>query len=186
MTDRERVKAGEAVRQIRRLLGDWLRTSSESREPVADILQLLEVVDEFVQQDRSKRGAKEKPAGGRESGATYSIDKKKNEEEVLTEHRAGGSSQPFRCPKYVYEAVVSTLSKAEEPADFAEIMQGVAKSVPDPAEFQVRAALRFMLSVTPPMVARDRSRYRPMHGGKFQTEGATAWAALAKATKKGV
>ncbi len=177
-------KASEAVSRMRRLLGDWLRSSAESREPVAEMLDLLEVVDGFIREDRPEKTSQSSPAtAGRSSDATYTIDKKRNDEEVLSEHRSGGSSQPFRCPRYLYDTIAKVLAHADEPMEFAEITFAVSKIYPDPAEFQLRAALRFMLSVMPPLLARDRNRYRPVRGGKFEVEAKGAWAALAKATK---
>lgn len=183
--DDKALKAGESVRQIRRLLGDLLRVRDDSRQPVADILQHLEVVDEFVQQARPMRVAKVRPAGGRQTAATYAIEKKKNAEEVLVERRANGTSQPFRCPRYLYDGIVRVLATAEEPLEFEEVLQGVTKVVPDPAEFLVRVAVRFLMSLEPPLVARHRKRYRPARKGKFQTDARAAWTTLAKASKNG-
>ena len=96
-------KAVEAVAKIRQLLAEWLKTSKDSREPVAEILILLEQVDSFVRNPLNEpvecvsSGTGSRDAGG----TTYTIDKKKNENEVLTEHREGATSQPYRCPQYV-------------------------------------------------------------------------------------
>jgi hypothetical protein len=169
----------------RRLLSDWLRTSADAREPVADMLQHLEIIDGFIRFGVA-RGAKQKPphaSSGRSSEATYTIDKKKNEEEVLSEHRSNGSSQPFRCPKFLFDSMTKAMSHADAPMDFSEVMAATAKLYPDPAEFQLRAALRFLLSVTPPIMARDRNRYRAIRRGKFEAEAKAVWTALAKQSK---
>jgi hypothetical protein len=155
---------------------------------LADILQLLETVDSYVRTAGSPASASptKRSTGGRDSEATYSIDKKRNEDEVLTEHRAGGSSQPFRCPRYIYDTIAKVLDHAQPALDFDELMNGLVKAKVDPAEFQVRAALRFLLGVSPAILTRDRNRYKPVRVGKFEADAKSAWTALAKAPKKAV
>ena len=171
-------KAVESLSEVRRLLAEWLRTSADSREPVAKILELLETVDGYVRSENSKSAAKEKKSV---ATTTYSIDEVRGQD-VLTEHRAGGSS-PFRCPRHFYDATAKVLAQSGEPLDFDGLMAAVAKLAPDPAEFQVRTALRFMASVESPMILRDRNRYRPARKGKFENEAKNAWTVLAKQPK---
>jgi hypothetical protein len=174
-------KASDAVSHIRRLLGDWLRTSEQSREPVAAILGLLEDIDDYLKAGGAAVAeASPKLSAGRSSAATYTIEKQRNDQEVLVEHRANGSSQPFRVSKELYMAVAAVLAGADEPMDFEAVTLAVSKAYSEPAEFQLRATLRFMMSVSPPLVSRERSRYRPVRKGKFETEAKNAWAALAK------
>jgi hypothetical protein len=175
----EQQKAVEALSEVRRLLAEWLRTSEDSREPVAKILELLERVDAYIRTDNSSVLAAKGKKSGR--GNTYSIDKVRNQE-VLTEHRAGGSS-PFRCPRHFYDATAKALAQADAPLSFEELFKAVEKLAPDPAEFQVRAAVRFLASVEPPLIMRDRNRYRPAHRGKFESQAKNAWSALAKEPK---
>jgi hypothetical protein len=175
----ERKKATQAVSEIRRLLAEWLRSSADSREPVANILELLETVDEFVRSDNPIAStAKPKKSDG---STPYSIDRVRGQD-VLTEHRAGGSS-PFRCPRHFYDAVVKVLTQANEPLDFDGLMKAVTKLAPDPAEFQVRVAVRFLASMEPPLILRDRNQYRPARKAKFENEAKNAWAELAKQPK---
>jgi len=106
-------RAAESVAKIRQLLAVWLKSNAESREPVADILQLLEPLDAYIRGNLSQPSSDSKPAG---AGTTYKIEKKKNDEETLTERREGGS-QPYRCPRYIYDATVAVLAKAS-PMEF--------------------------------------------------------------------
>src|SRR5687768_11985448 len=123
-------KAVEALALIRQLLAEWLLSSEESRQPVAEILRLLEPVDAFIRGELGRSSGDRRPeregASG-PGGTTYTVDKKKNEVETLTEHREGGTSQPYRVPKYIYDATVEALSKVTAPAVFQDVVKGVAK-----------------------------------------------------------
>lgn len=179
-------EAAESVARIRQLLADWLRSSEESRQPVAEILTLLESVDSFIRGELGRRSGESKPErdGARSrGGTTYTVEKKKNEVETLTEHREGGSSQPYRVPKYIYDATVNVLAEAKTPLDFEEVVKGVAVDLPEPPEWQVRAVLRFLLNAAPPLVVRERNKYRPLAAKKIAAAAKSAWNTLAKAPK---
>jgi hypothetical protein len=170
-------QAAESVSRIRQLLAEWLLKSDESREPVAEILQLLEPLDGYLRDQMSRGGATKKGEGG-EGGISYSL-AVKNGEEFLTEHRAGGTS-PYRCPRYIFDATVVVLTKADPSYDFDQVVSGVMKSYADAPEWQVRTVLRFLSSRQPPLILRERNRYRPLTPKKLVGEAKAAWQALAK------
>jgi len=169
----------DAVVQIRRLLADWLESSKESRESVAEILRLLEPIESSLRNpgQRSKTTA----SLGRGGTTTYVIEKKKNEQEVLVEHREGGST-PYRCPRYVFAAVVKTLADTKALA-FEDVVNAVHKAIADAPDWQIRVVLRFLANAQPPLIVRERNKYRPFRAGKFEQEAKTAWEKLARATK---
>jgi hypothetical protein len=179
--------AADSVSQIRQLLADWLIASAEAREPVAEILKLLEPLDAYIRGELNHPPSSQKKPqdGGSSRGGrtTYTVTKQKNEVEMLTEHREGGSSQPYRVPRPIYDATVSVLSDADSPLDFNEVLKAVAVVRPDPPEWQVRAVLRFLLNAQPPLIFRERSKYRSENPKKLSTEAKQLWQSVAKASK---
>jgi hypothetical protein len=161
-------------------LAGWLKSNAESREPVADILQLLEPLDAYIRGDLTRSSSDRKSAG---AGTTYKIEKKKNDEETLTERREGGS-QPYKCPRYIYDATVTVLAKAS-PMEFEGILKGVGKVLPEAPEWQIRTVLRFLLNAQPPLIVRERNKYRPLHPSKLGIEAKQLWQTVAKASKYG-
>jgi hypothetical protein len=67
--------------------------------------------------------------------------------------------------------------------EFEEVLQGVAKKLPDPTDWQVRVVLRFLMNAKPPLIVRERNKYRPLHPKKLLAEADAAWSALAKASE---
>jgi hypothetical protein len=96
--------------------------------------------------------------------------------EVLTEERLSGKSKAFRCPKSVYDAVAEVLSKAERPLLLDEIMSAVGEKLGDrPADHQVRVALRFWMHSDPPLVVRNRARYRQIPNDDATRQAGVLW-----------
>jgi hypothetical protein len=113
--------------------------------------------------------------GGPEK-VVYVVDLGNGQEEALAEHRTSGKSNPFRCPKSMYDAIVRVLGAAERAMSVEDIADDVGKLVGDrPAEFQVRVPLRLWLSVSPPLVNRNRARYRPIESDTFAVMAAQLW-----------
>jgi hypothetical protein len=174
----ESERAAESVAKIRQLLAGWLKSNAESREPVADILQLLEPLDAYIRGNLSQPSSARRPAG---AGTTYKIEKRKNDEEMLTERREGGS-QPYKCPRYIYDATVTVLAKTS-PMEFEAVMKGVGKVLHEPPEWQVRTVLRFLLNAQPPLIVRERNKYRPLQPGKLGIEAKQLWQSVVKESK---
>jgi hypothetical protein len=183
--NREAQQAAESVAKIRQLLAKWLKASDESRGPVADILNLLEPLDAYVRAEMVRPSGSRKPAKeANGSGTTYSM-AVKNGLELLTEKRAGGS-QPYRVPKYLFDATVGALAGSDSAMEFEDVMKGVGKKLPEPPVWQVRAVLRFLLNAQPHVILKERNKYRPVQPSKLAADAAKGWAALAKASKRGV
>jgi hypothetical protein len=101
--------------------------------------------------------------------------------EVLTEKRLSGKSQPFRCPKAVYDAVAQVLGKTDRALSVDEIAEDVKGRLGDrPADFQLRVPLRLWMHVQPPLLLRGRARYRSTMGDNFVLVSVRLWNALAK------
>jgi hypothetical protein len=175
-------EAADAIAKIRQLLAAWLKTSKDSREPVAEILLLLEPLDAFIRRPTESRSdAKSSGVARDASGTSYTIVKKRNEDEILVEQREG--SAPFRCPHYVYILVVETLAKADPAFAFEELLGAVQKKLPEVPDWQLRVVLRFLTNQQPPLVVRERTKYRGVRPAKLVSEAAAAWKSLAKASK---
>jgi hypothetical protein len=98
---------------------------------------------------------------------------------MLTEFRTSGKSNPFRCPKGLYDAMVTVLADADRPLGVEEIGAEVGKVTREPpADHQVRVALRFWLHVDPALVSRNRARYRSTNAASFREDAANLWTRL--------
>src|SRR5690242_7053699 len=100
-----------AVKQIRRLLAEWLESKDDPRRPIAEILRLTEAIEDDLRAKPLRGTGKLAPAS---QGLRYSVDKTAAGE-VLTEHRPEGGSPPFRVARSFYDAVAEVLAEAEEP-----------------------------------------------------------------------
>jgi hypothetical protein len=114
-----------------------------------------------------------------EEQVIYVVDQDRGHGEALAEHRTSGKSKPMRCPKKVYDALARVLTGADRPLGLEEIMAAVGKVLGDrPADHQVRVALRLWMHVDPPLLARNRARYRPLVNMDFSTSALALWQTL--------
>jgi hypothetical protein len=96
--------------------------------------------------------------------------------DVLTERRLSGKSQPFRCPKVVYEALAKALGEAARPLSVEELVGAVERTLGvRPPDHQIRAALRFWLHLVPPLIIRSRARYKPIGSTDFASHAEKSW-----------
>lgn len=96
--------------------------------------------------------------------------------EALTERRPKGSSQPFRCPRPIYAAMITTFADATRPLTTDEILASIERSVGQrPAEHQYRVALRAWSRTTPPLIARSRARYVATDPPSFAERATQFW-----------
>ena len=96
--------------------------------------------------------------------------------ETLTERREGGTAKPIRCPKAIYDAMVKVLSEADRPLPLDEIIAAVGTALHDqPPDFQVRVPLRLWMQVEPPLVMRNRARYRAVDAADFKGKSSQLW-----------
>lgn len=169
------------VARIRRLLMEMLRRSDEFREPIAEIVELLDELDEGL---RPLLGSQQTPGPAahrmsRNRPKRYRIEERRRGS-FLVEYREGGR-QPFCCPRQVYEAVAVALGSLGRPAQFEELLAMAGKRwKATPADYLLRVCLRFWRSVTPPLVHKDRTHYRAIGAGKFENAARRAWRNLAK------
>lgn len=98
---------------------------------------------------------------------------------VLNERRNGRKAHPLRCPAKVYDAMVAVLSKSGRAVPLDELVSAVAEVLGDaPADYQVRVPLRLWMQVDPPLLSRNRARYRPVDAARFASEATKLWVAL--------
>lgn len=111
-----------------------------------------------------------------EEQVIYVVDQDRGHGEALAEHRTSGKSKPMRCPKRVYDALAGVLGAADRPLGLDEVMTAVEKVMGDrPADHQVRVALRLWMHVDPPLVSRNRARYRLIDTNSFTTRAKALW-----------
>lgn len=141
--------------EARKLLAS-ITSPPEAVEIARQVLALLDLVEERIT-DRSgplpravRRGA---------TAVVYAVERSALGE-TLAEHRPAGNAQPFRCPRPVYDAVVTALADAKKPMSTAEIAAEVEKRTGmKPANHQFRVPIRLFLHVDPPLIIRNRARY---------------------------
>lgn len=68
-----------------------------------------------------------------------------NGEETLTEYR-GPQTEPFRTPRWVYDAVVKYAVARAQPFDFMELFDSVRKSNGELPDYRLRVCTRFMVA----------------------------------------
>lgn len=99
--------------------------------------------------------------------------------DVLTERRVGTKSKPFRCPKRVLDALATVLGEANRPLAMDEIMAALEARLGDrPADHQVRVAQRLWLHVQPPLLTRNRARYRAVDPSLIIRQANDLWGRL--------
>jgi hypothetical protein len=81
----------------------------------------------------------------------------------------------------MYDATVTVIANADAPLEFEEVMKAVREVRPDPPDWQVRTVLHFLLNAQPPLIVRERSRYRSELPKKLLAEAKQLWHAHAKA-----
>lgn len=171
------------VPRLRRLLTKMLRTSDHFRSDIADILDLLEELD--LRMCSTKIGPNARRASSDRSiirfqPKRYTIEQRQRGM-FLCEYRIDGRPQPFCCPLEIYEVIANILETTDDFTHFAEIQRGVAEQIGNtPPDYLIRLSLRFWLSIDPPIVQKDRSRYRACVRGKFINAARRAWRDLEK------
>ena len=155
------------IRAIRRLT-EASTSRGKAAELAAEVLPLLEAAVVVI------RGVSRPSRRG--TGEIEYLVEKTQQGEVLTERRLSGNSQPYRCPKAIYEAVADVLAKAERPLLLDEIVTGVEKHVGHrPSDFHVRLPLRFWMHGDHPTVVRNRARYSALLKAESTTSAQKLW-----------
>jgi len=158
---------------------EMLRRSDEFREPIAEIVELLDELDEDLRPFLSPRRPRPDSAHRvtRYQPKSYVIEQR-GRDIFLVEYREGGR-QPFCCPRQIYGAVAAAIDTLVRPAQFGEVLAATGKRLKDmPAEYLVRVCLRFWQSTDPPLVQKDRTHYGAIGPGKFENAARRAWRTL--------
>lgn len=180
-------KNSAAIKRIRRIILRVLKCSEGFRKPLTEVLELLDELDEQLEssagQSRS-RSSKATSARTRYQPKEYTVEQRRREQ-CLCEYRIGGRSQPFCCPRDVYEAIVEVLASNNDWIQFDDIRARAGENldaiVP---EYLPRVCLRFWQSTTPPIVEKNRTRYRSCASGSFKSAARRAWRELEEAQDK--
>ena len=163
-----RMSGKQAVDEARKLIA----TVKGPKRTVQRVLALLRVVEAELQQavvtiEPTRRGR---------TPLTYAVERTALGE-TLAEHRPEGSSQPFRCPKPVWDAIIRVLADAKKPLSAEEIAEAVEKRTGTrPGDHQYRVPLRLLTQIDPPLLIRGRARYRVIEG--FEAAATALWASL--------
>lgn len=150
--------AAEALRRAKELAVALSMRRGEVGKVATKILALLDTASQELVAE--KGGAQARPSKRGDAEIEYRVEKT-TAGETLAEHRTSGASQPFRCPRPVYDAIAQVLASATGPLPLEDIAAAVAaKAGVTPGDYQLRVPLRLWLSVTPPLIVRHRARYR--------------------------
>jgi len=96
---------------------------------------------------------------------------------VLTESRPNAKARDFFVRRPEYDRAVKALTSVanKEPAKFPVLYETFAEDE-EPSEYVLRVLLRFWRSRTPPVVQRERSRYKVVgYVTKFRTAAKKVW-----------
>ena len=168
-------EAAAAFSQLRTSLIKVLRNSPESREPICDALELIEALQQQMEEKRNPDTGQPAPAreSREKSGTQEYVIQSTPEGPFLTERRPSGS-QPFRCPKPVYDQAARILADAAQPLHFEEIMERLNAATGErQADYRLRVCLRFWLAHR--AVERFRTRYRAADAGTFTHRADDLW-----------
>jgi hypothetical protein len=161
----------DALAEARRLVNALARRGDEVGRIAHRLLELLPQI--------AGHGSTVTRPSKRGTAALQYLVEKTAAGETLAERRVSGKSQPFRCPKHLYDAVVEVIADAEEALAVDEIAAAAeSRARSRPADFQLRVPLRLWMSTDPPMLIRDRARYRARNQPSFAKEAAAIWKKL--------
>jgi len=160
----------EAMTQLKKLG----RRNDEVGEIAKSILRLLEQARTDIEADMAQ-AVQARTSQRAKVQITYAVETTAAGE-TLAERREGGTAQPFRCPKNIYDAMVKALAATEKSLALDEIMTLVKEETGDrPADHQVRVPLRLMLHVDPALIVRHRARYRAASPSSFHADSRRLW-----------
>jgi len=166
------MEARESLHKATELAMALARRRGEVGKVADKIVRLLEEVDRGLGSQHGDPQARQSRKGDVE--IEYRVEKTAAGE-TLAEHRKSGASQPFRCPKRLYDAMVEVLGSAATPLSLEDVAAAVsAKMGLTPGDYQLRVPIRLWLSVTPPLIVRHRARYRAVDRS-FASAARTIW-----------
>ena len=177
----ESVKDTDTLSRLRTALIRVLRISPESREPVCDALELLEVVQKRLETLQTEPPADQpKPARRGRKVQGYEV-QNSPEGQFLAEHREG-EGVPIRCPREVYEATADELAAASQAVHFDHLLERVSQRLSQrQPDYRLRVAMRFWLHHK--LIERSRTRYRPAERATFRQRARELWQRAAEAKR---
>lgn len=168
----------DTTSKIRKLLAMVLRDCDKSRQPVAEILELLDSIERITPRAGTSAGEIKR----RYQPTEYHVEDFQGNS-VLSEYREG-IVHPFRCERTIYDATASALQGQHQGLQFDKILGLVAKKLGQiPPEYAVRVCLRFWLRDSAPLIRRAHSRYIPLSPSKFQQYVRARWKKLVGLSK---
>lgn len=165
---KSRMSGRDALQEAKRLLS----AMEGDKATVKKVLALLGVVEAELQ-----RVAVVEPVRQGKTPLVYRVEQT-TLGETLAEHRPGGTAQPFRCPRPVWDAVIGVLADAEKPMSAEEIAEAVEKRTGTrPGDHQYRVPLRLLTQMDPPLLTRSRAKYTAA-AGDFTKSAKKLWTML--------
>lgn len=169
--------ASEALHKARELLTALTHRRGEVGRTAEKILALLDRAEDDLAGLRAG-GPVTRPSKRGSGKMEYRVERTPGGE-TLAEHRIGGTSQPFRCPRGVYDAIVQALASATSPLSVEDIATEVkSREGVQPGDFQIRVPLRLWLQVEPALIIRHRARYRSVTPELFPAATRALWERL--------
>ena len=102
-----------------------------------------------------------------------------NRRQMLYEVRPAGA--PLRVSRDLFDALVGVLERSEKPSSYDEIAEGMEKATDMKlAEWQGRLLLRYFQRADPPLIIRERSRYRVVDVTRLKADAQRFWRATAR------
>jgi hypothetical protein len=161
-----RMSSREALEEARKMISGL----KGPKTTIQKVMALLRVVESEL-----PKGISLEPMRRGKTPLTYVVERTALGE-TLAELRPEGSSQPFRCPKPLYDAMVGILVDAEKPMSAEEIADAVEKRIGvRPADHQFRVPLRLWSQIEPPLLIRSRAKYRVADPTPFKRSAEALW-----------
>jgi hypothetical protein len=169
-----------SFRRLNHLAGELLRRAPSAVDVVGTLIQELASVEQLLEDTLNGRNSRTGRGEGRVTMKSYSVEQT-GEAQSLLEHRAE-DDRPFRCPRPTFDAVAKTLAEHPAFSKYSSITDKVARRLGvRPADYQLRVAIRFLMSPDVRLVERRRARYRPVDGDDFLARANAAWSRLSPA-----
>jgi hypothetical protein len=183
LTTRPSDNSAAAFSQLRTSLIKVLRNSPESREPICDALELIEVLQQRLDSGKQNPDASPPPAARESQSPQEYVVQETPDGPFLAERRPSGA-QPFRCPKPTYHAAAQLLARGTDPLHFDDLLAQLNQAMGErQADYRLRVCLRCWLHHK--LVQRFRTRYRATDPTTFADRAARLWETLAAAHSPG-
>lgn len=155
----------KTVEEVRRLLDRIVKRHPDVHDLAVEIAGMLDGLVSAMTKKPAQRRTGE--------NVEYRVEVV-NKRPMLYELRPAGA--PLRVSHDLYMALVRVLGPSLRPLSYDEIAEGVEEMTGTKvAEWQGRLLLRFIQRADPPIVVRERSRYRAVDPAKFPAAALKLW-----------